>query len=256
MFPLWQMPTPTAYGWFHLGFILFAAFILAFLLCRSKKKGTHSIQKVVLGIGIFTLLMELYKQGYLLSNFSYYSFNEFPLHYCSMIIYASLIGGLAKNKKVQQRMFDFIALFLAVPAVSVLIYPGGVFSTHVLLNLHTMIWHSSMVVCSLYVLLVYPIRPAWKRFFKTMGFFILLCGVILLINTFTYHVRFLPQNQATHFFFIGPYLFYQHPVIQWAVSTGGFPLYLLLYLATFSFGAFLFTLLNVQLYKKKKKEQL
>lgn len=251
MFPQWLMPKPTAYGWFHLTFILFCLTTSFLLIRRARKKQHASLKKIVLWLGIFTALIEVYKQLFLLTNFSYYSFNDFPLHYCSMIIYASLLAGLTKNKKIEKALYDFIALYITLPGLAVLLFPGGVFSTYVVLNLHTMLWHSAMVTCSLYILFTHRIEPLLKSLMRTIGLFLALCGVIIFINFFTYHIHFLPQGQPTWFFFIGPYVFYNHPVINWAIATGGWAFYLTLYLLIFTSGAVLLAFVNHIAFKKK-----
>lgn len=255
MFPIWTMDKPLAYGWFHMAFIISSFFTLFIMLIYFSKIDKKALRKVIIFFAVLTTTLELYKQIYLLVNFDFYDFDNFPFHFCSLIIYATLVITFSKNEKVHEWTYDFIALYCTTAGLAVLLFPGGIFTQNVLLNLHTMMWHASLTVVSLFVLLTRIMKKTIVSYIRGTTIFIILCFIALGLNYFTYHVRFLPNNQYTWFFFIGPYAFHSHPASQWALSFGGWQIYIVIYLLIFMLMALSMLIIHTIYFKIRKKIQ-
>ena len=251
MFPVIPMEVPALYGSFHLIFLALSV-LCSFGLCAIFRTGNiHHPGRIIFCFGIFTLLIEIYKQGYLLIHQPLYQVNALPLQFCSMIIYVSLLVPAMKPSKLRSALYNFLALYLGLSGISVMLFPNTVFTGDLIINLHTMLWHSSMVVVGVFA---WYIRPIWdvKRSIKAaFQVFITLMSVALAINWLTYHVPLFADGQATNLWYVGPYLKLSHPIIDAVYAAGGWPLYLLAYVITFTLGATLLAWLNHLAYRKQ-----
>lgn len=251
MFPVIPMEVPTLYGPFHLIFLIVST-LCAFILCAAFRAGKiHHPGRLIFCFGLFTLLIEIYKQAYLLIHLPYYQVNALPLQFCSMIIYVSLLVPTMKPSKIRSALYNFLALYLGLSGISVMFFPNTVFTGDLILNIHTMLWHGTMVVAGVFAWYIRPIQDVKRSMKAAFTVFITLVGAALVINWLSYHLPLFAYGQATNLWYVGPYLKLSHPIIDAVYAAGGWPLYLLAYVFTFTLGATLLAWLNHLGYRKK-----
>ncbi len=145
-----QMTEPTIYGWFHWLWILLiiTACVVVCYTCKNLSK--KQVKKVLGFTAGLMLFLELYKQF----NFSYdvssdtwsYPWSVFPFQFCSTPMYIMLIAAFCKREKFERALFGFLATYSVFAGVLVLVYPGGVFTETIGINIQTMIHHGAMIV--------------------------------------------------------------------------------------------------------------
>ena len=124
----WEMDKPKAYGPFHLIFTfvgLAVCILLAYLLRHTGKRGNKA---VLLSVGIFLAVTEIYKQ-----LFYYYYIGDhtyqwwiFPFQLCSVPMYLCLIAPFLKEGKVQSAMYHFMTTFNLLGGLMAFIEPSGI----------------------------------------------------------------------------------------------------------------------------------
>lgn len=251
MFPVISMEVPALYGPFHLAFLALSI-LCSFIICATFRAGKiHHPGRIIFYFGLFTLLIEIYKQAYLLIHQPLYQVNALPLQFCSMIIYVALLVPTMKPSKLRTALYNFLALYLGLSGISVMLFPGNVFTGDLILNAHTMLWHSSMVVVGVFAWYIRPILDVKRSMKAAFQVFMTLISIALAINWLTYHVPLFAEGQATNLWYVGPYLKLSHPIIDAVYAAGGWPLYLLTYVMTFTLGATLLASLNHLAYRKQ-----
>lgn len=149
----WPMEKPEPYGAFHLIFF-FVGFAVVFLLaCLLRNTNEKQNRAVLLSVGTFLLLSELYKQFfyfYVVENHEY-AWWIFPFQLCSVPMYLCFIAAFLPDGKVRNGMYNFLASINLMGGFIAFIEPSGLMHEYWTLTLHALVWHMSLVFLGLYL---------------------------------------------------------------------------------------------------------
>lgn len=242
-----SMIKPQMYGWFHLLslFILITAIIL--IKIKYKNFDNNKIKKILLVYSIICLTFELYKQ----INFSFnydqvhswweYQWYAFPFQFCSTPMYAALIAGLTKNKKLENALYAFLATYGLIAGIAVMLYPSTVFVETIGINIQTMFHHGAMVFIGFLLLINNKIKYNFKSLLSAITVFTSFVLIALAIDISTYYLKI---NNGLKMFFISPFHTSELPVFNLIYDKVSYPLFLIIYITIFSIGAFIIIYLN------------
>ncbi len=196
--------TPKPYGIFHIICFILMVAITIILGIKAKKDTDKQADRVVLIIGIILLVIETYKQIVYTIDAGHYLWYFFPLQFCSMPIYVCMIFPFIKNQKIKDAGYAFLAFYGLIGGLAVMLYPGDVFSTRLItIAMHTMIWHSSMVIVGIYLLIkkqygkrLLELVPAGAVWFS----FVIIAQLVNVIVNY----GIAPGEKIVNFFFISP----------------------------------------------------
>lgn len=99
----------------------------------------------------------------------------FPFVLCSMPLYfIPLYLATVKTKKFKIWILDFITLFSLYGGMFVLIYPGDVFTRNIFTSYHSSLYHGSMAVIGLVLLIWRVTKYNWKTMLRAFAVFMCL----------------------------------------------------------------------------------
>lgn len=251
------------YSSFHIFFIIWMivlAIVFVFIAKSHREdqsktyfKGRmNKVDFTIFRIGLFLLSIELYKQlifAGLWHGIDNYQWYAFPLQFCSVPIFFFLIAPWLKNQKLKSATYEFIGLFVTLAGLLVMIVGGDVFVANVSISVHTMLWHSMMVVAGVYLIAAKRIGTDYKQLIRASVF---LVGLIIFVQIVNIHFHFMGayiENGPSNFsgFFISPWESgYRLPVLglwQKALYESPMPLaisaflFSLIYFLAFTVGA-------------------
>ena len=244
-----KMEEPQAFGWFHLmcwGLVI----IITTLLCLYAVKHRNDQEKlvrftriVVLTYSILGIILEIYKQ----LNFSFnstsgewsYQWYAFPFQFCSTPMYVGLIAGCCKGGGFQKFLYSYLATFALFAGLSVMFYPGDVFTRTIGINIQTMVCHGGMVVMGIYLWFSKQVKFEFKTILKALSVFCVLVAIALIMNI----IYNSTGNTATfNMFFISPYLPCTLPILNMVYEMVPYPIFLIIYIIGFTLAAFIMLL--------------
>ena len=155
------MTEPTAFGWFHILWLVLVA-ITIFVLYKNKKYYSENQLKKVLGIyGVVALILETLKQ--LIWAFNYdpitnivtwdYQWYAFPFQLCTTPIFVSIICLFLKKGNIRNNLLSYMAYITILGSISTMLIPDSCFVSDILVNIHTMWLHLGSFVVSVYLLM-------------------------------------------------------------------------------------------------------
>lgn len=218
----WPGERPTSFGWYHLMWLAIMI-VVTIVLCMTlaKKHNKKKDDIVIFSFGFMLIALEIYKQIFYTLDAGYYQWHAFPFQFCSVPMFVAFIAPLLKDGKVKDAMYKFLAYFGLLAGLAVMTYPGNCFATsYVTILIHTMIWHSSMVIMGIYL---HVSKQYGKNILKEVipGFIVF--SVILLIafsaNMIGYHAWFKNPDlnvfgQQLNLFYISPYYSCSLPILS------------------------------------------
>lgn len=250
-----QMEAPVPYGWFHIVSLLVTV-AATFALCRWGKK--RNPRSVVLVTAVTVAVLEIYKQ--INFSFSYkngitfdYQWYAFPFQFCSTPMYVGLLGGLTKKGKLHAAANAYLATYAVFAGVCVMLYPTTVFVDTVGINIQTMVCHGSMIAVGIYLLYSGYVKAEHKTILKAAPVFIACVSVACILNEIAYRTGLL-ETENFDMFFISPYGTPSLPVYSLVQNVVPFPWCLVIYVAVFTFAAYLMLLIamGIKILAKKK----
>lgn len=222
---------PTNYGLFHIVSICITILISVFLIYKKP-----NLKKTILVMSIIMVFFEIYKQ----LSFSYdngiweYQWYGFPFQFCATPMYIGLIGGLTKNKKIEEMCYSYLATFGLIAGICVMLYPNTVFVEEFLINVQTMEHHGFMVIMGLFVLCTHSLDRKYKNvIFEGFSIFIVLVLIALFIDVLTYYLNI---DNGLEMFFISPFHVSELPVFNVIYEHVPYFVFLCLYLFAFFLG--------------------
>lgn len=242
----WQWPgeRPVSYGWYHLmwvGIMIVATILLVKFVATKHDKRKDNI--VIFSFGLFLVLIEIYKQIFYFLDAGYYQWHAFPFQFCSVPMLVAFIAPLLKEGKVKEALYKFIAFFGLLAGLAVMTYPGNCFGTdYVVILIHTMIWHSSMVIMGVYLLVS---RGYGKNYIKDIipGFivFAIIVAIAFIGNIVGYKLYFSnPElnvhGQSLNMFYISPYDTCSLPILSVIQTKVPYVVFFMCYLLAFLIG--------------------
>ena len=148
-------PFFTTGSWFHLmwlGFIVIVTLILCRTFARRHDKAVDDA--VVFFFGAMLLVSEVYKQFFWLIKLEWrYNFGNLPFQFCDVPCWVMFIAPFFKEGKIKDALYKFLAFYGLLAGTAVMAYPDGCLTTeYITMLVHTMLWHSSMVIVGIYVI--------------------------------------------------------------------------------------------------------
>ena len=241
-----KMETPALYGWFHLLFFALAIILGVILIKKFKNPDKKTVQKILLTVGIITIVLEIYKQ--INYTFEYdgnkitadYQWYAFPFQFCSTPMYVSLLAGLIKNDKIHSSLCSYLATFSAFAGLCVMFYPGDVFIKTIGINIQTMIHHGTMVTMGIFLLGSGYVKTEFKTLLKGACVFAL---CVILAMTMNEIAHFSGLEETLNMFFISPHEEPSLPVYSIVQNIVPYPLCTIIYIVAFTLASYIILLL-------------
>ena len=234
-----QMTTPTWFGWYHLMWLAITVIACVLVYVFRNKINGRTLNILLLVAGTCLILLELIKQVERSASIGdgnvinwHYPPSDFPFQFCSTPMYLMLLAGILKRGKIYDACTCYLATYAFFAGALVLIYPLGVFVQSIFINVHTMIWHSSMFVIGFMILATHSVEFKIKSVLKATIVFGIILVMAILMNVFAHLIA---PDEYFNMFYIGPYYpnnfvvlqdIYQH--VPWAV-----------FIVIYAFGFFL-----------------
>ena len=242
-----SMEKPVPYGWFHLLWLALTVVATVFLCVPCRKAGSEKVRRLVLGVSVTVLLLEIYKQ--INYSFSYengitfdYQWYAFPFQFCSTPMYVGLLAGLTKKGKLHEAANAYLATYAVFAGVCVMLYPNTVFISTIGINIQTMFCHGSMIVVGAYLLCSGGVKLEHKTILKAIPVFAVCVGLACVMNELAYRTGLL-ERETFDMFFISPYGTPSLPVYSLVQAAVPFPWCLVIYIAAFTLAAYLMLLI-------------
>ena len=149
----WPMTKPTGFGSFHLLWLFIVVPAAVFIAWKLRGLGEKGNRRLLIGIGLFLAVCEVYKQifyFFYIENGSY-PWGIFPFQLCSVPMYLCIIAPLLKKGKLQRGMYHFMVLFNLLGGLAAMIEISGLSHEYWTLTLHAFIWHTILLFIGLYL---------------------------------------------------------------------------------------------------------
>ena len=233
----WEMEVAPAYGLLHLGFMI-PGFVLSFFLAwKLRNLDDRKNRRLILGIGIFLLVCEVYKQlmyEVVIEPEVLYHWGNFPFHLCSIPMYLCLVIPVLKPGNVQRALYGFLATFNLLSGFIAFFEPSGLLHNCWTITFPSLIWHMVLVFLGAYVAFSGRGCITNRNFLHTCGVF---GGLCLVAFAFNFGFQELSEQQL-HAFFLGPA---HSPIIVFSTISQmfGWPVCSALYILCVCAGAYL-----------------
>ena len=250
----WIINPPENYGWYHLMWlaIMIAATILSCVFL-AKKHNKKTDDKFIFSIGFMLIVIEIYKQIFYTLDAGRYQWYSFPFQFCSVPMFVAFIAPLIKKESIKEAMYKFLATFGLIAGISVMLYPDSTLNTpYITILVHTMLWHSSMVVMGVYLIVA---RGYGKNIFKdllpALYIFLIIVAIAVVTNLIAYHTYFNPElgldpyENSFNLLFLSPYYDSPLPILSDIKELANgqlnfmYIVFLLCYIVAFTLGVLL-----------------
>ena len=147
-------PVPQPWGAYHLAWIAAAVtgVCLTFLLSPRLRTRERAADALTAAIGYFLLVLEILKQTvgslHVTNNGIEYNYpwSIFPFQLCSTPLYVCPFIPVLRQGKLHGALCGFLGTFGILGGICVLLNPKTVFCEKVFGNLHTMLWHTGLIL--------------------------------------------------------------------------------------------------------------
>ncbi|MFA5687244.1 MAG: hypothetical protein WCZ47_03590 [Bacilli bacterium] len=214
-----QLPQDLIFSTFHFLMIGVSLLLTIIYLKKARQEQTktktyfwgklNQVDYEVFKFGVLLISIELYKQLVYLNlrnGLDNYAWFGFPLQFCSLPLYLFLITPFIKNKKIQDSLYYYLALYSLAAGLSVTLTGMGVFTLDVSISLHTMIWHGSMIVVGLYIGASKKFGQNYRQYISATIVLLATIVFIQIVNTTFHYLSFKnPNLEAFDGFYISPW---------------------------------------------------
>lgn len=255
-----KMTVPEMYGWFHLMFWGFAI-LATFLLCRFMQPTEKNVNRMFTVMAITLLLLEVYKQ----INFTFsvdgstiiasYQWYAFPFQFCDMPTYVLLLTSILRRGKIYKSLCAFSATFAVFAGICVMFYPSTVFTEIIGINIHTMVWHASMIPIGIYLLWSGYVKIEHKTILRAIPVLMIAVSIAAILNEIAFFTG-LVENHYFNMFYISPHCDLHLPVYSIVQQYVSFPWCLMLYVLGFSAVAYVVLLVVMFIRKSTSTKQI
>lgn len=248
----WEMEVPKAYGLFHIAVMVIGFSLCFFAAWKLKGLGNRRHNALMLGIGLFLAVCEVYKQlmyEVVLEPGDGYRWGIFPFQLCSIPMYLCLIVPFVKKERFQRALYSFLMTYNLLGGFIAFFEPSGLFHGHWTLTIHALIWHMILVFLGVYIGFSGRGCRNGKDYRRATVVFLILCLVAFAINCSFWQI----SEHQIKMFFLGPA---NSPIIVFKQIAEQFGWYVstLLYIPCVCLGAFLVYLLFHKLCPAKKTQ--
>lgn len=237
---------PAPFGLFHLGSlaVILCLCVLMVVFRRRLPRGEGNLRRGLMIFGIGLLLLEIGKQ----IAYSYdpalgwaYNWDRFPFQFCSTPIYVALVAMCLPDTKVRRALLAFLATYSPVAGCAVLFYPASdVFHEMVFLNIHTMLWHGSMLLFGLYLWLIEAVTPSVRTALAAAAVYLPMPLIALILNEAELATGF-AGAYTFNMFYIARDGYCMIPVLSWFQAHTPYPVFFAAYVLTLGVGGVLVT---------------
>ena len=230
---------PGMFSWFHILWLVImvtAAVVLS--LTVAKKHNPEHDKKVILIAAILLVICEVFKQLFWFEFYGYYRFEIFPYQFCTVPIYVAIVASIVRNETVKEYCYKFLAFYGIIGGLAVMLIPTAVLYTYfVPMSIHSMLWHSILVVMGVYLIVSRGYGKSLKELIVPS---IMLCGFVIIAiigNILVYQLHLGTEacqpGDNLSMFYISPYYPTQLPLLG-AVQEFSYPLFVLCYFILFN----------------------
>lgn len=198
---------PMPFGALHLAFL--AGILLSCVAClavgkRVKRKHVNLVLFITASVLIF---METVKQLYYAYNPAkntwQYAWGEFPFQFCSTPMYIMMLAALCRKGKLYDACTAFIATYgLFAGILVVILVPSSVLVPDLFLSVHTLTYHSVMIIIPAFLYGTNTVKPQFNTLQKALPIFLCLVGMAMFMNAL--YARYGNPNHQFNMFFISP----------------------------------------------------
>lgn len=196
------MEEPSSFGLFHIVMVLSLSIFNIYLVKRKK----NNKELTVLVLSLILLVLEILKQIYysynIDTNIWNYRWFVFPFQYCSIPMYLGVLAYFIKSEKIKNYMYIYIATYGLLGGLATLIYPEGVFTDTIFMNLQTFIHHGFQVVMGVYILSFRDIKFNRKNIINCFILFMIIFIMAMSMNIASYYLSI---DGGLEMFFVSPF---------------------------------------------------
>jgi hypothetical protein len=199
----WEMDIPKAYGLFHICVMVIGFSLCFFTAWKLRKLDDRKHRFLLLSIGIFLAVCEVYKQlmyEVVLEPGDGYRWGNFSFQLCSIPMYLCLILPFLKNGPVKRALSGLLMSYNLLGGFIAFFEPSGLFHEHWTLTGHALLWHMLLVFLGAYVGLSGRGCRNGKEFRNTTFAFLALCITAFCINCAFWKI----SDHQIKMFFLGP----------------------------------------------------
>ncbi len=258
------MTKPSILGWYHILCFLLMITASVLVVVFRKKISEKGVKYTILTMSIILIVFEIIKQ--LIYSFNYdeitqtvtwdYQWYAFPFQFCSTPMYIMLIAGLCKKNLFRDCLYSYLGTFALFAGLVVMFYPGDVFSSTIFINIHTMLWHGSMVVIGVLLWATHSIEFKQKTFLKACGVFLVVLLLAMLMNLIWKWAGGLETGETFNMFYISPFYPCTMPILSIIYDKAHYIVFLLCYVLGFLLAGYIFTLIPILINKINLKIKL
>lgn len=232
----WEMEVPAAYGPLHLSFMLAGFAVSGLLAWKLRNVGERGNRRILLLIGLFLLVSEVYKQlmyEVVLEPEPGYRWGIFPFQLCSIPLYLCLLIPCLKPGRLQRSLYSFLMTYNLLGGFIAFFEPSGLLHAHWTLTMHALIWHMLLVFLGVYIAVSGRGAHTRRDYWDATTVFLILCAVAFGINCAFWQI----SEHQIKMFFVGPG---NSPIIVFKQIAEAFGWYVstVLYIPSVCVGAF------------------
>ena len=252
------------YGWFFWMWIAIMAVECILLLPVAAKHKEKTTDRVVLCYGLILLTAEIYKQIFFTVENGTYPWNLFPWQFCSVPMFLAVIAPLLRKGRVKDALYKFLAFFGLIAGIMTLLIPEGFYWDYVTITCHSFMWHTSIVVISLYLIVANGYAKKLGSFVREcVPAFIVYTAVVLIalvLNVLWWYLLrgAVPEGMTFSMFYISPFFNSSLLVFRDVQPMVPYPVFLAFYVVSFCIGAAAvwFATLGIRnIFRKRKAEK-
>ncbi len=190
----------------HIIFLVLVTFVggifLPLLLRKAEEK---TIRKILIGLWIFALVIDIIKWGSIwvddIVNHEEFSVGgQLPLHFCSMFLYVMPFMLFCKNQKVKTAVANFIctvSMLMGYMAMYLSTWMMNNFSLFSFPGMHTMLYHAVLFIVPMIMLITGYYKPKWKDMLGGMAVFGIIAVIMIIFdNIFTVDYMYLYDESS------------------------------------------------------------
>ena len=151
---------PSAYGLFHILFCLITIIAFVLICYFSRKCSDKTFRIVMLSVGTFLILAEIYKHFYYALAYNYdgtisvkYEWDIFSFQLCSVPMYLSFAIGFMKKSKLRNTICEYLVSIGFLSGIMAYLEPSGILHDDLFKLLHSSIWHALLIFIALFIIL-------------------------------------------------------------------------------------------------------
>lgn len=257
-----QMQKPEAYGKFHiisLLIILALTIAVPYLLRNVKGSTLRWVLGFVWVLMVVTEVLEKFVLGTTVEGdilVFRYLWGSFPYQLCATGLWVLPFILIMHECKARDCMMIYMGLYSFFGGLLVCLVPVTVYSTMVIVNVHTMIQHGSQVIIGV-LLLVHNRRKLNIKSFAgaTAVFGVLVCLAIVMNEVFYHTMAAFGNHDVFNMFYISRYYNSNLPVFGVIYELVPWVVFVILYVIGFvliSFAIYFVAILSIHIAEKRK----